>query len=163
MTPQPVIRRLAPAEEAASCAELMAASEPWVTLGRSAEASLRIIQDPSREVFLARQGNDLAGFIILCMVGPFVGYIQTVCVSPDRRGRGLGSLLVAWAEARIFRESPNVFLCVSSFNDGARRLYQRLGYRVVGTLEDYLVPGHGEILLRKSRGPWSQFRPDAQA
>ena len=46
MTSQPVIRRLVTAEEAAWCAALMAASEPWITLGRSAEASLRIIQDP---------------------------------------------------------------------------------------------------------------------
>jgi predicted GNAT family acetyltransferase len=103
----------------------------------------------------------VAGFAIVCMVGAFVGYIQTVCVAPAERGRGLGSLLVAHAEERIFRESPNVFLCVSSFNPDARRLYQRLGYAVVGELTDYLVPGHSETLMRKSRGPWSEFRPRA--
>lgn len=57
------------------------------------------------------------------------------------------------------RESPSVFLCVSSFNAGAQGLYRRLGYTVVGELTDYLVRGHGEVLMRKSRGPWSEFRP----
>jgi len=27
----------------------------------------------------------------------------------------------------------------------------------VGTLPDYIVRGHGEILMRKTRGPWSEF------
>lgn len=151
------IRPLAGAAEAAACARLMATSEPWVTLGRTHEASLRIITDPTREVTVAEQRGEVAGFVIVCMTGAFVGYIQTVCVAPTGRGRGLGSRLVAHAEDRIFRESPNVFLCVSSFNPHAQRLYQRLGYAVVGELTDYLVRGHSEILMRKSRGPWSEF------
>jgi len=68
---------------------------------------------------------------------------------------------VEWAEARIFRDSPNVFMCVSSFNANAFRLYQRLGYEVVGELRDYLVRGHSEILLRKTRGPWTEFASPA--
>ena len=98
------------------------------------------------------------GFIIVNMQGPFPGYIQTVCVAAEERGRGLGARLVAFAEERIFRESPNVFLCVSSFNPGARRLYERLGYAVVGELTDYIVRGHSEILMRKSIGPLDEFR-----
>jgi len=54
-----------------------------------------------------------------------------------------------------------VFLCVSDFNHGALRLYRRLGYELVGPLGDFLVPGSAELLLRKSRGPWSTFRPAA--
>jgi ribosomal-protein-alanine N-acetyltransferase len=139
--------------EARICAHLMATSEPWVTLGRSFDASIRIVTDPTREVYVARRGDDIVGFIILCMTGAFVGYIQTVCVHPDCRGQGLGSRLVEFAEQRILRESPNVFMCVSSFNHDARRLYERLGYQVIGELTDYIVRGHSEILLRKTRGP----------
>ena len=69
---------------------------------------------------------------------------------PRLRGQGLGSRLVKFAEDRILRISPNVFMFVSSFNDGARRLYHRLGYQVVGELTDYIVEGHSEILLRKT-------------
>ncbi|MFN2443136.1 MAG: GNAT family N-acetyltransferase, partial [Thermoanaerobaculia bacterium] len=57
-----------------------------------------------------------------------------------------------------FAVAPNVFLFVSSFNDGARRLYERLGYRVVGEVPDYLIPGASEILMRKTIGPLSEFR-----
>jgi [ribosomal protein S18]-alanine N-acetyltransferase len=144
-------------DDAQACARIMAASEPWITLGRSYEASLGIIQDPSREVYLARDKTGLAGFLILCMTGAFVGYIQTICIDPARRGQGLGSKLVEFAEQRILQVSPNVFMCVSSFNLEARRLYQRLGYKVVGELTDYIIRGHSELLLRKTLGPLTGF------
>jgi ribosomal-protein-alanine N-acetyltransferase len=73
--------------------------------------------------------------------------------------QGLGSKLVEFAEQRILRESPNIFMCVSSFNHDARRLYERLGYQVIGELTDYLVRGHSEILLRKTLGPLTGFEP----
>jgi ribosomal protein S18 acetylase RimI-like enzyme len=92
------------------------------------------------------------------MTGAFVGYIQTICIHPDHRGQGLGSRLVEFAEQRILRDAPNVFMCVSAFNRDARRLYERLGYRVVGELTDYIVRGHSEILLRKTSGPLTGFR-----
>jgi ribosomal protein S18 acetylase RimI-like enzyme len=152
------INGLATAGEAEGCAHLMATSEPWLTLERSYETSLGIVQDPTREVYVARQGASIVGFIILCMTGAFVGYIQTICIHPDHRGQGLGSRLVEFAEQRILRDAPNVFMCVSAFNRDARRLYERLGYRVVGELTDYIVRGHSEILLRKTSGPLTGFR-----
>lgn len=153
------IRPLGSPAEAATCARLMAGSEPWLTLGRSYERSLEIVTDPTREVSVAVRDGELAGFVIVCMAGPFIGYIQTVAVAAGARGGGVGTALVAHAERRIFRDSPNVFLCVSSFNSRAQRLYERLGYAVVGELTDYLIRGHGELLMRKSLGPWSEFRP----
>jgi len=144
-------------EEARACARLMSASEPWITLGRSFETSLAIVRDPTREVYVARSEDSVAGFLILCLTGAFVGYIQTICVDPRYRGQGLGSKLVEFAEERILRVSPNVFMCVSSFNDGARRLYQRLGYSVVGELTNYMVQGYSEILLRKTVGSLADF------
>jgi [ribosomal protein S18]-alanine N-acetyltransferase len=144
-------------EDARVCARLMSTSEPWLTLGRTFEASLAVVSDPTREVYLARDSQRIAGFLILCMTGAFVGYIQTICIDPRCRGQGLGSKLVAFAEERILRVSPNIFMCVSSFNHGARRLYQRLGYTIVGELSDYIVQGESEILLRKTRGPLADF------
>ena len=40
--------------------------------------------------------------------------------------------MVRFAEERIFREFPNVFLCVSSINPRARQLYERNGFRTWG-------------------------------
>ena len=92
------------------------------------------------------------------MSGAFAGYIQTICVDPGARSRGIGTRLMRFAEERIFRESPNVFLCVSSFNPRARALYKRLGYVRVGELKDYLVVGHSETIFRKTIGSLNEFR-----
>ncbi len=151
------MRPLAGEAEAAECARLMASTDPWITLGRTFETSLAILRDPAREVSVLARGPHILGFVVVNMQGPFIGYIQIVCVRPECQRQGLGTRLVHWAEERIFRASPNVFMCVSSFNRDARRLYERLGYTVVGELKDYIVPGHSELLLRKTRGPWSAF------
>jgi ribosomal protein S18 acetylase RimI-like enzyme len=145
------------AQEAEALARMMAASEPWLTLGRTFDKSLAIVRDPGKEVWVVPGPDGPLAFVILDMHGAFSGYVQTICVRADARGRGLGTGLLAWVETRIFRESPNVFLCVSSFNQGARRLYERMGYAVVGTLDDYIVRGHAEVLMRKTRGPWREF------
>jgi ribosomal-protein-alanine N-acetyltransferase len=147
------IRPLETRAEAEACARMMADTEPWITLRRDYEACLRVVLDETRERYVAYRGADLAGLLILNLKGAFVGYIQTVCAAPQARGTGVGTALVAFAEERIFREFKNVFICVSDFNHGARRLYERLGYRLVGELVDYVVAGHSELLLRKSRGP----------
>lgn len=153
------IRPLVSDAQAQACAALMAASDPWLTLGSSYPSLLRTLRTPDREIYLAYAGEQLAGFIILNLLGTFVGYIQTICIAAEFRGQGCGSQLVAFAEERIFREHPNVFLCVSSFNHAARKLYARLGYAQVGELPDFLVAGHSELLLRKTCGPLRSFTP----
>lgn len=72
-------------------------------------------------------------------------YVHSFRVRPAWRGRGLGTRLMAVAEAdlqaRGFRE---VTLNVARDNQGALQLYQRLGYEVV----------------RKVPGRWSYYDPD---
>lgn len=152
--PELQIRRLESAQDAHLCAELMSTSEPWLTFERSYEDARKLVTDPSREVYVAFDGDAFRGFLVLNLNGVLNGYIQTVAVAPNARGAGVGSQLVAFAEERIFRQSPNVFLCVSSFNTRAKQLYERLGYREVGALSDYFLPGKDEILMRKTLGPW---------
>ena len=153
------IRSLESQEEALDCARLMSSSQPWITLERDEEQSLSIITSPDREVYLARIEDEVAGFVIIVMSGALVGYIQSIAVVPDRRGQGLGTALMEFAEKRIFSRSPNSFINASSFNPGARRLYERLGYKAVGEFRDYIVPGHSEILLRKTLGPIKGYKP----
>jgi ribosomal-protein-alanine N-acetyltransferase len=152
------IRALAGDEEARTCARMMVSSEPWVTLGRTYEQALRILTSPTREVYVGVVDGRVAGFVVLIMQGAFVGFVQTLAVDPSLRGRGIGEALMRCAEDRILRDTPNVFLCVSSFNHGAARFYKRLGYEVVGELRDMIVRGHAEILMRKTAGPLSDFR-----
>ena len=153
------LRRLKSEVEAKQCANLMACSEPWITLGRTFEDSLKILLDSSKEIYLAFLDNQHAGFIIINMKGAFIGYIQTICISPEFRGKGLGTKLIQFAEERIFSETPNVFMCVSSFNKEAQKLYERLGYEVIGELKDYIVSGYSEILLRKTIAPLKNYEP----
>lgn len=152
------IRRLENADEAKMCARMMADSEPWITLRRDYEASLKIVSDPSMEVYLALKGYEIVGFVVISMTGAFIGYVKSIYTAPKWRSRGIGSGLMSFVEDRIFREAPNVFICVSDFNEGAQRLYRRLGYEVVGELKNYLVSGKSEVLMRKTIAPLAEFK-----
>ena len=154
-----IIRSLRGPEEARACAALMAASEPWITLKRDLDHALELICDRAKEAYVAHAGAAVAGLVVVNMHGPFAGYIQAIVVAPDWRSQGVGAQLVQFAEQRIFRESPNVFLCVSSFNPRAQQFYVRLGYERIGELKDYVIAGASEILLRKSIGTKVGFQP----
>ncbi|MFA5160860.1 MAG: N-acetyltransferase [Elusimicrobiales bacterium] len=151
------IAKTARPAELRACARLMAGSEPWLTLGRKYPACLKSLRGPGREVYALRENGAPAGFIVLQMLGVLKGYVQTVCVAPEFRGRGCGQLLLEFAERRVFSETPNIFLCVSSFNRRAQVFYRRLGYRRAGTLKNFVVSGHDELLLRKTTGPLDGF------
>jgi [ribosomal protein S18]-alanine N-acetyltransferase len=155
------IRRVAGRADAAACARMMVATEPWLTLGRTYDQAQATLRDPAHEVYVCDDDSGIRGFIVLVLAGAFTGYIKAVCVAPDARGRGIGTRLVRFAEERIATLSPAIFLTVSSFNPRAQALYERLGFRVVGELPDYIVDGHSEILMRKQSVPWNRFVPRA--
>jgi [ribosomal protein S18]-alanine N-acetyltransferase len=154
----PEIRPLADDAEAQTCATIMATSDPWITLGRTFDRCLVVARDSELERYVAIDNGEVVGFILISMRGTFSGYIKSIAVREDRRGRGVGSALLAFAEERILRESPNVFICVSSFNARAQALYARLGYETVGELRDFIARGYHERLLRKTIGPLTEFR-----
>lgn len=139
--------------DAETCAKMMQASEPWITLGTGFQALLDVMRNTARERIVATIGENVAGFVVASMAAPLSGYIQTICVAADARAQGIGRLLMEHAEARIFRESPNVFLFVSDFNAPAQAFYEKLGYRRVGALPGFLIAGRSELLMRKTRGP----------
>jgi ribosomal protein S18 acetylase RimI-like enzyme len=145
-------------DEVPQCAAMMSTTEPWTRLGMTPGRAENVLNDPVKEAFAARDANGVAGFVIIDMRGLLRGYINILCVRADCRGRGIGSALIARAEQRIFNDSPNAFICASSFNPGAGRLYQRLGYEVVGPLRNLFISGHDEILFRKTRGSWAEFQ-----
>ncbi len=154
-----MIRTICGPEEVAACAGMMAGSEPWLTLQYDVTACVDTLVSPGKEVYeAAGRGESLQGLVVLTLQGGFIGYIQSLCVAADQRNQGVGRQLVVFAEERIFRAAPNVFVCVSSFNLKAQGFYQRLGYSAVGELQDFIVRGHSEILLRKTIAPWREFK-----
>lgn len=161
------IRRMR-AGDVDSCARIVAADPLWqrygVTLPSARRTFGRALAQTARgrdavrtagEVAVATLAGRVLGFIWYRLDGTFhhSGYIRWLAVVPEARRRGVGRRLVRYAEARIFRQGPNVFLTVSDFNTAARRFYERLGYAEVGAIGDYVVPGITERLFRKTRGP----------
>ena len=140
------------------CALMMSGSEPWITLKRDLEACKEAMRGDHKEVYIGTENGELLGFIVLQTAGTFRGYIQSICISPERRGSGLGTALIQFAENRIFSFSPNVFMLVSSFNESAAHLYFRLGYEKIGTLKNFVREGYDEYLLRKTIGPLNNFQ-----
>lgn len=146
------------------CARVMAASEPWITLGRDLAGCRAMLVRPGTELFVAQ--NQLArnqtdqqritpdqprplGFILLAPYG-LAGspYIASIAVAAEARGQRVGSQLLRFAEEH-FAGSGHLFLLVSSFNQRAQSLYRKHGYEFVGELKDYVAAGHSELILHK--------------
>jgi [ribosomal protein S18]-alanine N-acetyltransferase len=151
------IRKQQNKKEAKICAEILFSSDPWKTLGYSYETCLKITSDKTCETYVAHCADAIAGFIVINLTCAFKGYVQIVAVAEKYRRHGVGNSLLRFAEDLIFKKSPNVFICVSSFNGSAIKFYEKSGYLVAGELKDYLVSGHSELLLRKTIGPILEF------
>jgi ribosomal protein S18 acetylase RimI-like enzyme len=135
------------------CALMMAQSDPWVTLGMDYAQCLPAFEGQYKEAYIAEYEHNIAGFVIIQNCGTFKGYIQTICVSEQYRGKGFGKKILRFCEETILKISPNIFICVSSFNYKAIKLYYGLGFTLAGELTNFLKPGFTELLLRKSVGP----------
>ena len=148
-----VIEQTTDPADFAVCAEMMAGNDPWITLGIGIEDCAKAFKGSFREVFVLRKMNEIIGFFIIQPLGTFKGYIQTIAIAKGHRGKGYGTMILQFCEARILKYSPNIFICVSSFNHEALKLYTRYGFERVGELKDFIKPGFNEILLRKTVGP----------
>lgn len=135
------------------CAWMMAKSDPWITMKLDYNQCLKAFDGPEKEVYVVEIEKEIAGFVILQMGGTFKGYIQTICIAEAYRGRGFGKKLLQFCEKRILKISPNIFICVSSFNIVAVRLYVDFGFKLVGELDNFVKQGFTELLLRKTAGP----------
>jgi [ribosomal protein S18]-alanine N-acetyltransferase len=145
-----------------NCAGMMAETDPWITLGMNYEQCFGAFEGPCKEVYIIEYENKIAGFVILQVCGTFSGYIQTICIGEPWRGKGFGRKLLEFCEERILRFSPNIFICVSSFNKRAAKLYYDFGFRLVGELENFVVAGFNELLLRKTYGQRVDYHPPKQ-
>ena len=137
----------------AYCSQMMTRTDPWISLKMDYDQCLNAFSGKDKEVYVAKIEDDIAGFVVLQIVGSFKGYIQTVCVGEEYRGKGLGKKLLQFSEERILKISPNLFICVSSFNTGAIRLYEEFGFKRIGELENFVKQGFSELLMRKTFGP----------
>ena len=87
-------------------------------------------------------------------LAPDTWYVNVLAVMPKYRGRGNGSRLLGLAD-EISRNcsKPGMSVIVADNNTGARRLYERLGYRETArrgmVKEDWISDGQEWVLLVK--------------
>ncbi|MEU4568498.1 GNAT family N-acetyltransferase [Micromonospora sp. NPDC023956] len=96
---------------------------------------------------LVRAGRAYARFVDgrvvfkaeLAVVTRRTAQVQGVWVDPQWRGRGIAAgAMAAVVRDALLRVAPTVSLYVNDFNLPARRVYQRCGFRPVGTLATVL-------------------------
>lgn len=152
------------AADFAICAKMMSVTDPWIALGIDYDHCLKSFDGSHREVFLLKKEGEIIGFVIIQPQGTFKGYIQTLAINDAHRGAGLGTLLLQFCQERILQYSPNIFICVSSFNTKAVELYNRFGFELIGELKDFVKTGFTELLLRKTTGPLTDYtKPSAKS
>jgi [ribosomal protein S18]-alanine N-acetyltransferase len=134
------------------CAGIMSRTDPWVRLGMDQAQCLKSFEGSSREVYLLKNEKEIIGFVIIQPQGTFKGYIQTIAIDENYRGKGYGTQLLKFCEQSILQYSPNIFICVSLFNQKAIKLYAKFGFELVGELKDFVKKGYTELLLRKTVG-----------
>ncbi len=117
-----------------SVGSLRLASEPAV---RAAFDRLcEVVEDQSHVTLIAQRAERRVGFLMLLDELPDEvtalpqGFVAYMAVEPECRGFGVGAALLAAAEDEARRRGlPYMALMVSEENAGARRLYERGGYR----------------------------------
>jgi ribosomal protein S18 acetylase RimI-like enzyme len=117
-----------------SVGSLRRASEPAV---RAAFDRLcDVVYDQSHVTLIAQRAERRVGFLLLLDELPDEvtalpqGFVAYMAVDPECRGSGVGAALLAAAEDEARRRRlPYMALMVTEENAGARRLYERGGYR----------------------------------
>lgn len=100
--------------------------------------------EPADQRAVALIRDEIVGFIEL--VG---AHVSNVFVDPAAQGKGVGALLMAWAEAQS--EGP-LTLSVFMVNPNARRFYERLGFVVEGVKTIAFAGGEHDVWrMRKDR------------
>ena len=140
--------------EAVLLGATLAAFEPWVHYGTPAAnlTSLLAPTDDGGTRLAVRAAGDTAPVGVMVIRDPWLAgpYMQFLALLPGAQGRDHGQALLDWFERQARSAGArNLWICVSTFNTGALRLYLRFGFAAVTILDDLLKPGVDEILMRK--------------
>ncbi len=150
----PVSIRLMSHADVPGCANWVAATPLWQRYGvteQSISERLNAGLAQGATIYVADRSGEILGFLWLVERGAFSrsNYVQLIGVRPGDRSRGIGRALMEFAEETSRVQGRDLLLLVSDFNASARRFYQRLGYRQVGQLDDYVVAGVSELIFMK--------------
>lgn len=129
----------------------LAAIDPWARAGisgdRLGEFFARSEAGASRYKVLA--GGELAGVMVVRLPWLHGPYLHFLGLLPAFHSQGIGSVALDWLEAEAQGRFRNLWLCVSSFNSGARAFYEAHDFKLTAPLEDLVFDGQNELLMRK--------------
>lgn len=93
----------------------------------------------------------VAGYVLgSAQAGDGHGWILSLAVDPEARGRGAGRALVtALLDAFAARGAGETLLHVSPANAAAIALYERLGFERAREERDWFGPGEDRLILRR--------------
>lgn len=148
-------------EDLDAAAEAIASGDIFRQYGLDRSAARDLIRRTPGSTVVARLSGAVVGVAIYWTDGnmPTPAYLRVLAVKDGFRSQGIGQALLRYVEDDVFRRGPNLFLCCTQTNGRARRFYEREGYRVVGTLPDFIQQGLDEVLYRKTRGPIRGYDP----
>lgn len=139
------IERYAPSDiDELMAIELRSFTAPW-----SRESYEELAPLESIDIWVARAGDALAGYMLLQHVGEEME-LHTLATRPELRRAGVarGLLTHMVAEARRLG-STRIFLQVRPSNAPARALYDSLGFRPIGLRRKYYKDNDEDALVLK--------------
>jgi ribosomal protein S18 acetylase RimI-like enzyme len=89
--------------------------------------------DPARSrLLVAEAGGIVAGYLAATVQEDGTGYVDFLATDPAFRRQGIATALLSAGLAWLFaeRRAPSAHLTVSDDKAGARRLYERAGFRL---------------------------------
>lgn len=91
------------------------------------------------------------GFIWYILEGAFHAYpyLHIIAIKEECRGNGIGTKIMEYVENILSENYSKCFFVVGDFNSKARRLYEKIGYRIVGQIPDLYKKGVTENLMMK--------------
>jgi ribosomal protein S18 acetylase RimI-like enzyme len=105
-----------------------------------------------QELFVVlNEDHSFIGFFWLIINGAFHSfpYLHIIVVKEEIRGQGYGKRILKEIEDMCFKNYSKLFLVVADFNPQAKKLYEELGYKMIGFIPDLYKSGIGEQIMMK--------------
>jgi ribosomal-protein-alanine N-acetyltransferase len=143
--PRAVVRVMRPADLAeVMLIERRSFTAPWE------ESTFRgLMRRPSAALLIADVEGEVAGYSVMWFAAD-EGELGNMAVLPELRGQGLGLRLLRESIAISSRRGArSLYLEVRETNEGARALYESVGFSVVGVRKEYYTePVEDAIVMR---------------
>ena len=103
----------------------------------------------SRDVAVAILDSQIVGYASFRYVGK-QGDVNTIAVSRDQQGKGIGTALMDWLESQAtLRNVREIFLEVRSDNEAAMKVYASRGYERIDVRRNYYGNTIDANIMRK--------------